>query len=186
MRNSASSTMGDPFLGLAPISFRRHRFGPMRPTEGPLQGHAADTIWPGQMAVTAIGIHCPAMVCLQTMSGNLDGAVEAHQDFIGIFAFSARMVMEHNARRCGTIPAPIIAQNGPEIASFRPAPPRIKHRSRGFVRCPAVQCAAMHERGHRAANCRSSAALPCDRQPVRSARLSCPSSRPEPTARLAP
>ena len=117
--------MGDPFLGLAAISFRRHRFGPMCPTEGQLQGHAAFAIWLGQMAVTAIGV-------------NLDGPVEAHQDLIGIFAFSAGMVVEHDARRGRAIPAPVIAQHGPEIAGFRLtqlllAPPRIKHRSRGLI-----------------------------------------------------
>ena len=120
MRNSASSTMGDPFLGLAAISFRCHRFGPMRPTEGQLQGFAALAIRLRQMAVTAIGI-------------NLNGAVEAHQDFIGIFALSAGMVVELDTRRSRSIPAPVIAQHGPEIAGFRPATPRIKHRCRGFV-----------------------------------------------------
>ncbi len=116
--------MGDPFLGLAAISFRRHRFGPMCPTEGQLQRFAALAVRFCQMPVTTIGV-------------NLDGAVEAHQDCIGIFAFSAGMVVEHDARRSGAIPAPVIAHNGPEIACFRLtqlllAPPRIKDRSRGL------------------------------------------------------
>jgi len=50
-----------------------------------------------------------------------------------MLAASPGAVMEHDPRRLRAIPAPIIPQNCPEVASFRLSAPRIQHRSGGFV-----------------------------------------------------
>ena len=62
------------------------------------------------------------------MRGDLDCAVEAIEDFGGIFALPAGPVMEHHAGRGGATPATVIAQDGPEVAGLRLTLPRIQHR----------------------------------------------------------
>ena len=92
----------------------------MRPTEGKLERLAPFAVGLGQMAVAAISI-------------DLDDAVEARQDLIGILALSARVIMEDDAGRRRSVLAAIVTQHGPQITGFRPATPGIAHRGGGFV-----------------------------------------------------
>jgi hypothetical protein len=64
---------------------------------------------------------------------DLDRAVEALEDFGGIFAFTPGAIMEHHARWCRAVPATVIAQDGPEIARLGLAPPGIENRRGGFI-----------------------------------------------------
>ena len=72
------------------------------------------------MRIATIGIH-------------LDSAVEAGQDFIGIFALSTGPIMEHYPWRRGAAPSPVVAQHRPEITGLRFAAPGVQHRGCGFV-----------------------------------------------------
>lgn len=72
------------------------------------------------MGISAIGI-------------DLDRAVEAVQDFGGVFAFPAGAIIEHDTRGRDAAPAPVIPQDSPEIARLRGAAPRVQHRGGGFV-----------------------------------------------------
>nr|AAA88642.1 unknown protein [Plasmid Ti] len=90
------------------------------PAEGQTQRIAARAFWRGEVGVAAIGI-------------DLDRAVEAIEDFCGIFAVTSGPIMEHHARRRRSVPAAVVAQNSPEITGFRLAAPRIQHRGRSLV-----------------------------------------------------
>ena len=67
------------------------------------------------------------------ISVELQRAVKAAQERLGILPAAIGRVEEDHARRVVTAPATIISREGPEVASFRPAPPRVQHRRRGLV-----------------------------------------------------
>src|SRR5690606_20253439 len=93
---------------------------PMRPAEGQSQRIASRALWRGQMGISAIGI-------------DLDRAVEAVQDFGGIFAFAPGSVMEHDPRWGAAVPAAIITQHRPEIPGLGLATPRVEDRGGGLI-----------------------------------------------------
>ena len=63
----------------------------------------------------------------------LDRAVEALEDFGGVFAFAPGVVVEHDTGWGGAAPAAIVAQHGPEVAGLRPPAPWVQHRGGGLV-----------------------------------------------------
>ena len=77
----------------------------MGPAECQLHRHTPLAVWLGQMGIAAIDV-------------DLDRAVEAGQEFIGVFALSAGPVVEHHARWRRAVPAAIVAQHRPPIFAF--------------------------------------------------------------------
>lgn len=64
---------------------------------------------------------------------DLDRAIEAVEDFSGVFALSPGPVMEHHAGRRGAVPATIIAQHRPKVTCRRLPLARIQHRGGGLI-----------------------------------------------------
>ena len=88
----------------------------------------------GQMGIGAIGVrraNGPPDRLLALLT--LNRAVEALEDFGGVFAFTPGTIMEHHARWCRAVPAPVIPQHRPKIARLGLAPPGVENGRGSFI-----------------------------------------------------
>jgi hypothetical protein len=102
---------------------------------------------PGEPVVAGIAVRCPAVVCLQTMRGDLEDAIEAVEECLGMFPAAPWSIEVNNARRVRAAPTAVIPGQSPEIASLGFALAWVQHRRRGLVCYPAGDCGAICREG---------------------------------------
>ena len=97
--------------------------------------------------VSGIAVHCPAVVCWQTMRGDLQDALKVLQNINRIFARPTRRVGKGHPGWFRPVPCAIIAGECPKIALLCLTPPRIKDGSWRLVYYLAGDSAAICREG---------------------------------------
>lgn len=118
----------------------------MRPAVG--EPDVGLPLWVNHPVVAGIAIHCPAVVCLQTIRGDLKNTVKTLQNIHRVIAGSPRRISEREAGAIISIPCSVISGGCPEISPFHLALAGVQHRGSRLVYYPAGACAACCREGH--------------------------------------